>query len=307
MPPDDEVNGVGIPLNVISMANVTRYWTPYMYQNIRAEPLTELNNRTDQRVPAARVLGGASMVNGMGWGRMGKSDHDDWVEFTGEKAWSFENMLMYYKRTENWNPPPAEWEGVQTEVPFGCKRGKGGAIQTGWGRQYWSSNDYTMQVEKKVGIPQKCEGDGDNMGATWEPSTLVMKNDLYIRSHSKSGHFDPHRRRRNWHVLVDTTATRVVFEKKKAVGVEFAKSRDGEKTIVRVKKEVVLAAGAVHSAPLLHVSGVGPKKVVGDLGVPLVADAPLVGEGLQDHAYSSVINSCKLLCSAGGVICSDAG
>ena len=272
---------------LVPRGTATSMASTYTFPNLVAEPLTELNNRQNYRITAARLFGGASGINGLGWGRMGKSDHNDWAEFTSDDGWNWENMVKYYKRVETFVPPPPEWGGVTSGDE--CCRGEDGPIQAGYGRFWYKSNVQNLEAEKELGIPYKQDdGNGDNMGGVWCPSSIKTKHQEYERSYSKEGHYDPNKDRKNWHVLVETSATRILFDKKRAVGVEYSKGATGEKKTAKVNKEVVMAAGAVHSAPLLQISGVGPKAVIEDLDVPLVADLPLVGEGLQDHAFSFV-------------------
>lgn len=120
-------------------------------------------------------------------------------------------------------------------------------------------------------------------------AALSINPTNWTRSYSKSAYIDPLPPRKNLDILVNATVTRIIFDDKSdssgrvATGVEFASTASGPKKIVNVKKEVILAGGALGSPHILMHSGVGPKDVLDAAGVPLVAELPGLGQHLQDH------------------------
>jgi choline dehydrogenase len=97
----------------------------------------------------------------------------------------------------------------------------------------------------------------------------------------------PAKHRSNLTILTNSQVSKVIFENKKAVGVEFI--QQGSKKTIRSNKEVILSAGAIQSPQILQLSGVGPAKLLQELNIPVVHDLPGVGENLQDHLQFRLI------------------
>lgn len=129
---------------------------------------------------------------------------------------------------------------------------------------------------------------GDN-GLFWNPSSLDPET--YWRSYARTGHYDKPIGRDNLHVITRHKVRKVLFSENstQASGVEFY-SRDGagEPSTVRANKEVILSAGTVHTPQILQLSGIGPRQLLEDSGIPVRASIPGVGQNFQDHAYLSV-------------------
>jgi choline dehydrogenase-like flavoprotein len=145
-----------------------------------------------------------------------------------------------------------------------------------------------------LGVPTPGDpGSGDAAGVFWAPSSLDPKDET--RSYARTAHYDRViGSRPNYHLLTGNAVRRIKFEGKNAVGVEYI-SRDTNKiSTVSARKEVILAAGAVHSPQILQLSGIGPEKFLRSLGIDPLVDLPGVGENLQDHPtlYSSF--DCRL-------------
>jgi len=117
-------------------------------------------------------------------------------------------------------------------------------------------------------------------------SRSFIDSSTWTRSYSRSAYIDP-LSRPNLSILVKSTVTRIIFDSHHpATGVEYAETRDGERFTVGVKKEVIVAAGAVGSPQVLMLSGVGPKDVLNAANVPVQLELPGVGQHLQDHMVS---------------------
>lgn len=135
-------------------------------------------------------------------------------------------------------------------------------------------------------MPQpRDQASGDIVGAVWVP--VSVRPGEYVRSYVVNEYYRPvEARRRNLHLIYNSTVTRILFRGKTAVGVEFQKERGGEVTTVRTKREVVVAAGAVKSPQLLMVSGVGKKELLRQFGIPVVHDCEFANVELQDDVAS---------------------
>jgi len=234
----------------------------WMYQ---AEPDPTLDNRS-QFWPRGKVLGGSSSINAMVYVRGQPGDFDDWAA-TGNPGWSYREVLPYFRKLE--------------DHPFGDPEfhGAGGPVGV---------SDVSARVHPLCHTFLKtCDNLGiartrDFNGAQSEGSGLweVTIRDG-VRVSASSAYLQPAARRPNLEVRLRAQATRVLFEGKRATAVEFVEA--GVKQMVKAQREVILSGGAINSPQLLELSGVGDPQVLLRFGIPVVADSPAVGRGLQDH------------------------
>jgi len=145
-----------------------------------------------------------------------------------------------------------------------------------------------------IGVPTpKDPGSGDARGAFWAPSSLDPKDET--RSYARIAHYDRViGSRPNYHLLTDSAVSRIIFKGKTAVGAEYTLRDTNQPGTVLARKEVILAAGSVHSPQILQLSGIGSDSLLKSLGIKMVMDLPGVGQNFQDHPtlYSSF--NCKL-------------
>ncbi|MEM9577697.1 MAG: choline dehydrogenase [Pseudomonadota bacterium] len=242
--------------------NMRRYDWGYM-----SEPEPHLGGRR-LACPRGKVLGGSSSINGMVYVRGHAMDYDHWAE-QGADGWGFADVLPYFKRMETWHDgrhggDPA-WRG--TDGPLHVSRGPranplfAAFVEAGRQAGYETTSDYNGQ---------KQEGFGPMDQTVWQGRRWSAAN-AYLHPALKRANCD----------LVHGLAERVVFEGKRAVGVEVL--RGGAAQIIRARREVVLAASSINSPKLLMLSGIGPAAHLAEHGVELVADRPGVGRNLQDH------------------------
>jgi len=132
-----------------------------------------------------------------------------------------------------------------------------------------------------VRIP-KDPGAGIKSGVFWAPSSLDPSDET--RSYARTAHYDRViGLRPNYHLLTNSAVQRVAIKKGKAIAVEFIDRGSMESHSVKAKKEVILAAGSVHSPQILQLSGIGPKALTQKLGIEQQVDLPGVGQNFQDH------------------------
>ncbi len=98
-------------------------------------------------------------------------------------------------------------------------------------------------------------------------------------------------KRPNLKVEIRALAQRVIFDGKRAVGLEYR--QDGQIRRARARREVLLAGGSLQSPQLLQLSGVGPAALLKEHGIEAVHELPGVGENLQDHIGCRVIYKVK--------------
>ena len=112
------------------------------------------------------------------------------------------------------------------------------------------------------------------------------------RSHSRTGHWD-WIHRRNYHTITGSKVLKVLFKGNTANGVLFVPSGSTNvtnPTTVRARKEVIIAAGTIHTPQILQASGIGPKSLLDAAKIPIVVDLPGVGQNFQDHPLPGSIN-----------------
>ncbi|HLV08189.1 MAG TPA: GMC family oxidoreductase N-terminal domain-containing protein [Croceibacterium sp.] len=215
--------------------------------------------------PKGKVLGGSSSINGMLYVRGQSADYDNWAQM-GARGWSWDDVLPYFRKSQNQERGECDFHGA------------GGPLNVCDFPEEHPVSAALVEACVEAGIPYKPDlNDGNQEGVSF--FQLTAKNG---RRHSAAvAYLHPAMKRPNLTVETRAMTTRILFDGKKAIGVEF--KQHGEVRRVMVGREVILAAGAVESPKLLEISGVGQGALLQELGIPLVHESPMVGENLQDH------------------------
>ncbi|AKH41500.1 choline dehydrogenase [Altererythrobacter atlanticus] len=229
-----------------------------------SEPDPNLDGR-QQPLPRGKMLGGCSSINGTMYIRGAAADYDAWAE-AGLKGWSYSDVLPYFKRAEsNWRGagPEHGGSGPLSVTPMKTHPELFPAfLNTAKRLGYKASEDFNVAEPEDFGIP-----------------------DCTIRAgkrHSTSrAYLDQVADKRNLHIEQNAQVRRILFEGKRAVGVEFEQGEQVRQ--LRARREVIVCAGAFNSPQLLMLSGIGPAAHLGEMGVDPVIDLPGVGQNLQDH------------------------
>ena len=221
--------------------------------------------------PRGRVLGGSSSVNGLIYIRGQKADYADWVR-AGATGWDYPALLPYFKKSERYAGGESEYHGasgelgvsdLQNDHPY-CEAWLAAAQEFGLAR----NPDFNGARDDGVGAYQLTIRDG------W-------------RSSAAKAFLRPALERSNLTLVMRAQVSRVLFERGRAVGLEWI-GAEGRRQ-ARAEREVILSAGTLQSPQLLQLSGVGPAALLRKHGIPVIADAPEVGENLQDHYQTRVI------------------
>ena len=228
------------------------------------EPEPRLDNR---RVEAMRgkVLGGCSSINVMAYTRGHPGDFDRWHR-QGATGWSYGDVLPYFRRGESWEGGENQFRGG--EGPVGTQSARtpdpifDSWIDAGEQAGFPRTQDYNTSQQEGFGRGQYTIRDGR-------------------RASSSRAYLKPARARRNLTIEVRAHTTRVLFEGKRASGVELVK--DGLVSQIRATREVIVSAGAFNSPQLLMLSGIGPADHLKAMGIKPLVDLQGVGENLQDH------------------------
>jgi choline dehydrogenase len=239
----------------------------------RTEPEPELNGRVVYQ-PRGKVLGGSSSINGLVYVRGQPQDFDRWRQL-GNTGWGFDDVLPYFRRSEHQARGENDFHGV------------GGPLCVSDATEPHVLCDAFIAAAEQAGIPRNADFNGPIQEGAGYFQTTSRRG---IRWSTARGYLRPALGRANLRVITEALATRVLFEGRKAVGVEYR--RGGEAVEVRARREVILSGGAINSPQVLQLSGVGPGTLLQEHGLPVVADRAGVGEDLQDHLQVRMVLKC---------------
>jgi choline dehydrogenase len=238
------------------------------------EPEPELQGRR-LYWPRGRVLGGSSSINAMCYTRGHRLDYDEWAAATSA-AWSYAGVLPYFLKAEDQARGASEYHGVGGPLAVEDLRFRNPLsavfVEAGVASGLPRNPDFNGPVQEGVGFYQVTQRAGRRCSAA----------SAYLR---------PARSRGNLEIRTQCLAARVLFEGTRAAGVEYR--HDGLSTCARAEREVLLAGGAIGSAQLLLLSGVGPADELRALDIAVVADLTEVGRNLQDHLDFCTLSKCS--------------
>ncbi|RWN98927.1 GMC family oxidoreductase N-terminal domain-containing protein [Mesorhizobium sp.] len=241
------------------------FFDPAVNWNYKTEPDPGLAGNVDHW-PRGRLLGGSSSINAMVWIRGAREDFDAWAA-AGNPGWAFDDLLPVFKALEDNQAGADQWRGVggplhitdcSTAVHPLTKRYLAAANQAGLP----FNPDFNGASQEGAGIYQITTKNGRRMSAAR----------AFLR---------PAMKRKNLRVEINALATRILFEGKRAVGIEYL--QNGETKTARAGREVILSGGSINSPQLLQLSGIGPSAILGALGIAVVHANENVGANLQDH------------------------
>jgi choline dehydrogenase-like flavoprotein len=217
--------------------------------------------------PRGRVLGGSSSINGLIYIRGQPEDYDHWAQL-GNRGWSWDDCYPFFKKAERWSGGASEVHGKdgylftanmdRSEI---CAKVVEAGIELG--------------LEYREDVNDLPPGARDSIG--WCQQTRGGRR----RASTARSYLRPALKRPNLELVTKALVHRVLFDGKRATGIEF--SRDGNTERADAAREVILAAGAVGSPHLLQISGVGDPQHLQQIGVPVLHECPGVGRNMQDH------------------------
>jgi choline dehydrogenase len=231
---------------------------------LRSEPEPHLGGRTIE-VPRGKTLGGSSSINGLVYVRGHARDFDGWRQ-QGNVGWSWNDVLPYFKRSENYFGGASDTHGVGGELSV---------IDPG---VRWQILDAyrTACIEAGISAATDYNG-GENEGVAYFEA--MIRNGR--RCSASSAFLDPVKSRRNLAIMTRAYVEALLIAGRRVTGVRY---RIGsEIRSARAAGEVILAAGTFGSPQILQLSGIGPAPCLRGLGIEVRHNLPGVGENLQDH------------------------
>lgn len=277
---EDDWIWIKIPVGYLfTIANPRTDWC------FKTEPDPGLNGRSIHYA-RGRVIGGCSSINAMIYMRGQASDYERWAAATGDARWGWPQALATYRALEDYFAGANEWHGQSGEMRVEPPRVR------------WEILDAWRNAAREQGIASIEEFNrGDNSGCAY----FHMTQRRGVRWSMADAFLHPVRHRKNLTVMTKTQVLRVLVKPTsestrnrpqwhtsawanaalEAHGLEVL--HDGHRRTIAAREQLILAAGAVGSPHLLQVSGIGPAKVLGPVGITPLLDLPGVGENLQDH------------------------
>ncbi|MEL7485619.1 MAG: GMC family oxidoreductase N-terminal domain-containing protein [Pseudomonadota bacterium] len=264
-PPDRDPR-IKVPFGLIGLMNNPRYDWRY-----RSADHAHLGGKSVS-VPRGKTLGGSGSINSMVYIRGRASDYDRWAEL-GATGWAWDDVLPIFKRQENNGRGADAFHG--DDGPLHVQNAPSPHpltetfIRAGEENQIPSNSDFNGAIQEGLGVYQTNMRNGRRWSAA----------DAFLR---------PAMRRQNLAVFTNTDADRLVLEDGRATSIEVVRNQRRE--TIRVRGEVILAAGAVGSPAILLRSGIGPGGHLQDLGIETRNDLSGVGANLHDHPAVAVFH-----------------
>ena len=265
----DDYFWIRVPVGYLFTMNNPR--TDWCFET---EPSEGLNGRS-LGYPRGKTLGGCSSINGMIYMRGQARDYDHWRQL-GNTGWGWDDVLGYFKKTENRVAGGDEMHGTEGEWRVEDPRIS------------WEILDGFRAAAAETGIPNTDDFNrGNNEGCGY----FEVNQKRGVRWSAADAFLHPVTARPNLTVLTKAHVRQIKFDGRRVTGL--ALWHEDQPAEATVTGELVLASGAIGSPQLLQLSGVGPGDLLQEHGIPLVADVPGVGENLQDHLQMRLVFKVK--------------
>lgn len=259
----DSNEAIHVPIAFASLLKSEHDWA------YESEPAAGLGGRRDF-LPRGKVLGGTSSLNAMIYSRGHASIYDGWAA-AGSPGWSYAELLPYFKKAQHQERGASEAHGT------------GGPLNVADLREVNPLSRAFLEAARELGVPVIDDfnaGQQDGVGL----HQVTQKHGM--RWSTAAAYLRPALARPNLTVATGAHVVRLLFEGARCVGAIY--DQGGERHTARVRREVILSAGAYNSPHLLLLSGIGPGDALAAHGIPVVRDLPGVGQNLQDHPTAPV-------------------
>jgi choline dehydrogenase len=233
----------------------------YAYKTV---PQAGLNGRCGYQ-PRGKTLGGSSSINAMLYVRGNPHDYDQWAAL-GNTGWSYQDVLPYFKRSEN-------NEQFKDEL-----HGQGGPLNVTYPRHDTRLSDIFVRAAQEQGLAHTPDYNGVEQEGAFLYQVTHRDGE---RCSAAKGYLTPHLSRKNLQVITHAVSAKIIIENKQAKGIQYLQGNEHKE--VRAKREVIISAGAFGSPQLLQLSGIGAAEELKKFNIPVVHHLAGVGQNLQDH------------------------
>jgi choline dehydrogenase-like flavoprotein len=240
-----------------------------------SESKPDIRNGQPVFCPQGKALGGGSSINAMVYIRGHRVDYDHWAAL-GNRGWSYDDLLPYFRKNEC------------NERGEDHYHGGSGPLYVSNCRNYYPLNDRFLQAAAEAGFPVTDDFNGAEQEGVGFYQFTIKDGKRCSASHA---YLQPVRARPNLDVVCRAHTTRILWEGRRAVGVEYIRS--GKTEILHANREVLLSAGAYNSPKLLMLSGIGGGSALAAAGITPIHELPGVGENLQEHVDSCVLQESR--------------
>lgn len=268
--PRDHNPFIHIPAGVVrTMFNPKLSWC-YQTEPSEGTAFRKINQ------PRGKTLGGSGAINGHIYNRGSRQDYDDWAA-QGNRGWSYDEVLPYFKRCER----RVVDDGGTLDDQF---RGEHGPFTITDLESEEPLCDAFIESAKSLSIRHNLDYNGADQSGIAYAQRSVYKG---RRVSPARAFLAPAEKRGNTQVITDAHVVGIVFENKRATGVQY--ERGGKRETVYANKEVIICSGSIGSPQILQLSGIGDSALLKQLEIPLQHHLPAVGENLRDHYVSRIM------------------
>jgi choline dehydrogenase-like flavoprotein len=240
-----------------------------------SEPKADIRKGQPVFCPQGKALGGGSSTNAMIYIRGHRDDYDHWASL-GNAGWSFDDLLPYFRKNEC------------NERGGDRLHGDAGPLHVSDCRNYYPINERFLSAAREAGYPANDDFNGEQQeGVGFYQFTIHDGK----RCSASLAYLHPARSRSNLTVECNALATRILLQDKRAVAVEF--EQRGQRRRIAADREIIVSGGAYNSPKLLMLSGIGSAAALAEAGVQPLHELPGVGENLQEHVDSCVLQESR--------------
>ena len=223
----------------------------------------------------------------MAYSHSSKGAFDMWADMVGDDSYRYSSVAEYYRKSMNFTPPDMNTRLANSTPSYDpADTTIGGPLDVSYAAFAQSWSTWVAYAMEALGIDNTDAFiNGNLLGSSWQMNTIDHSNGF--RASAESAFLRPYLDRPNLVVFDYTLGERIIFDgNKTATGVMVTTAN--ETYTIHAKREVIISGGTFQSPQLLQVSGVGPRSLLEQYQIPVVADRPGVGEGMNDHLFVGV-------------------
>lgn len=273
-----EAGPVDSDKNINALGGFTKLWGTEVDWQLATSSQAALKDR-QVLINQGRIIGGSSSINAMMHVRGNPRNYDYW-NYVGNEGWSYQQVLPYFKKIENFEGGESDYHGV------------GGPLTIRYCPETGARSEPFMQAAVEVGFDGP---DWDYNGARQEHGAGLLQFNVTKdgqRHSAAAAYLAPVLDRPNLTVVTGAEVAKILIKKGRAVGIKYR--HDGKTQEAKTSGEVLICAGALLTPKLLMLSGIGSEEQLAAHNISVAVDLPGVGQNLQDHLQLPVVYRSKV-------------